>query len=78
MAECAPCERTVLTYVALTDDGGQSRCCVHCDAPVGAQLKWVGAEELQEDGYVIGAPAARKSGGGCSSGGCGTCGTGKH
>lgn len=78
MAECVPCARTVLTYVALTDDGDQSRCCVHCDARVGAELRWVGADELQEDGYVIGSPAARKSGGGCSSGGCGTCGTRKH
>ena len=78
MAVCDACAKSVLTYVALTDDGAERRCCVHCDAPVGAELKWVGLTELQDGGYVVGSPAAHKAGAGCGSGGCGSCGARKN
>jgi hypothetical protein len=67
-ARCAVCDRYVLTYVALHGDL-ESRNCVHCDGSVGTELRWIGASELEAEGYQFGAPRA---GGRCGSG-CGTC-----
>jgi hypothetical protein len=69
-ARCNLCERNVLTYVDL-EGAGDARRCVHCDGPVGAELRWIDASELEAQGYSFGAPAAA-NGGGCGSG-CGTC-----
>lgn len=70
-ARCAVCDRYVLTFVAFEGDA-ESRCCVHCDGVVGADLRWINASELEAEGYQFGAPQAAAAGGGCSSG-CGTC-----
>jgi hypothetical protein len=73
VSHCASCERTVLTYLVLDARGEDARCCVHCEARVEGGIAWVGAAELEADGYVIGTPAAHKAGFGCGSGGCGSC-----
>ena len=54
--------------------------CVHCDAPIIESLRWLTASELEAEGYEIGyRPDDKpKSGGGCDSGGCGSCSTKKH
>ena len=77
MADCAECAKSVLTYVALGDDGAERRVCVHCDTPIAENLKWVSPGELEQAGYYFGAPptevgtaAGEKAG--CSSG-CGSC-----
>ena len=67
-ARCAACARTVLTYVDF-DDLGERRRCVHCDAVVVSDLRWIGAPELADAGYEIAAP---RRAGGCGSGGCGS------
>jgi hypothetical protein len=69
-AQCNSCDRQVLTYVAFEGDS-ESRCCVHCDAVLEADLRWINASELEAQGYQFGAPAAATNGG-CGSG-CGTC-----
>ncbi|MGH7815660.1 MAG: hypothetical protein ACREQI_16860 [Candidatus Binataceae bacterium] len=69
MAQCDHCAKSVLTYVAIGDDGAEQRLCVHCDSPAQARLDWVTAEELTASGYYIGSPPAEKA---CSSG-CGSC-----
>ena len=77
LAPCAPCGKTVLTYVALDGGGDEARFCIHCDGAIGSDLRWVTAAELEADGYEIGyQPGERtEKSGGCSSGGCGTCAT---
>jgi hypothetical protein len=72
MAQCGECGKTVLTYVALDYSGEEARRCVHCDAPVAGALKWVSADELEASGYRLGYRPAQ-DGGGCGSGGCGSC-----
>jgi hypothetical protein len=72
MAHCAHCDKSVLTYVTLDDDGGEHRVCVHCDNQVGEALAWVGPGELEQSGYYFGAPPEESAKGGCSSG-CGSC-----
>jgi hypothetical protein len=67
MARCAGCGKTVLTYVALDDRGEETRCCVHCDAPVAGALKWVSAGELEAAGYNVGHRPAQ------DGAGCGAC-----
>ena len=71
MADCAPCEKSVLTYVMLDESGREQRVCVHCDNPVGDALAWVGPGELEQSGYYFGAPP-EEGAKGCASG-CGTC-----
>jgi hypothetical protein len=58
MADCVPCGKSVLTYVALDDDSSERRVCVHCDTPIAEDLKWVSPAEGEKTG--------------CSSG-CGSC-----
>lgn len=68
----------MLTYVALDANGGETRSCVHCDAVIVEALRWLNASELEAEGYEIGyRPREEKSGGGCGSGGCGSCSTRK-
>ena len=69
MAQCDRCAKTVLTYIALGDDGGERRLCVHCDGPAETRLDWVTAGELEASGYYIGSPPVEKA---CGSG-CGSC-----
>ena len=76
IARCAGCGKTVLTHVALDASGGETRSCVHCDGPVAGEIEWISAEELESTGYYFGQAPAR-TGGGCSSGGCGSCGVKK-
>jgi len=69
IARCDACGKDVLTYLLIGDDRGAGRACVHCDNPVGSNLRWVSAEELTADGYQIGTAAARprgSCGGGCN------------
>ncbi len=77
MSDCAPCAKSVLTYVALDDDGIEQRVCVHCDTPTAHAVSWVGPGDLEQSGYYFGPPPADGDNGGCSSG-CGTCSTKKH
>lgn len=77
IALCGTCARDVLVYVALDEAERERRCCVHCDAEVEVEIRWVTAAELEAEGYHIGAQPARKAGGGCA-GGCGTCGARAH
>jgi hypothetical protein len=72
MADCAPCGKSVLTYVALDDNGAERRICVHCDTPIAENLKWVSPGELEQAGYYFGPPPAEGEKGGCSTG-CGSC-----
>ncbi len=58
MADCSPCGKSVLTYVALDDDGAERRICVHCDTPIAENLKWVSPGELEQAGYYFGPPPA--------------------
>ncbi len=79
VAVCPACGRVVLLHVALDDAGRERRCCVHCDAPVDAEIRWIGAGELEREGYYFGPPPGKGgASGGCGSGGCGTCGTRAH
>lgn len=71
MAHCAQCAKSVLTYVALDDDGIERRVCVHCDTPTSDAVSWVGPGELEQSGYYFGPPPADGAAG-CNSG-CGTC-----
>ena len=77
MADCTPCGKSVLTYVALDDDGAERRVCVHCDAAVGDSLKWVSPGELEQAGYYFGPPPANDSEKSCGTG-CGSCAVRKH
>ncbi len=70
-AHCSACEKVVLTYIAIDDGGLEMRRCVDCDAAIGGDLEWVGADALERLGYHFGAPDRRS--GGCGGGGCGSC-----
>lgn len=70
-AHCSACEKVVLTYIALDDDGSESRHCVDCDAAINEHLQWIGADDLEDLGYRLGAP--KEKSGGCGGGGCGSC-----
>ena len=74
-ARCSVCDRHVLTYLDF-DGTAELRRCVHCDAAVNPDLRWINASELEAEGYHFGVPAAA-SGGGCTSG-CGTCSTNRR
>jgi len=76
-AHCKACDKGVLTYIGLGEDGRERRCCVHCDAVVESELRWVGADELEADGYYFGAAPPRTGGGECGSG-CGSCSSRKN
>jgi hypothetical protein len=76
MAHCAECDKSVLTYVALDDDGVERRVCVHCDSPISDGVSWVGPGDLEQSGYYFGPPPAENETG-CSSG-CGSCAVKKH
>jgi hypothetical protein len=73
VAQCEKCGKTVLTAVALDDDGRESRRCAHCDAQVAGRIDWITAAELEATGYQFGAP--REPTGGCGSGCGGGCST---
>jgi hypothetical protein len=77
-AQCAACGRVVLLHVTLGHDDRECRRCVHCDSEIEATVHWVKAGELEQEGYYFGAPSDRGTGGGCASGGCGTCGSRGH
>jgi hypothetical protein len=69
IARCEVCDKSVLLYLAFTDDSNQKRLCVHCDNPVESDLVWVTADQLEAEGYSIGAkPSKGGCGGGCGSG----------
>ena len=72
MAHCAHCDKSVLTYVTLADNGAEHRVCVHCDHAVSDALEWVGPGDLEQSGYYFGPPPDETAKGGCSSG-CGSC-----
>ena len=75
VAFCKGCGKSVVTCVALDDDGLERRMCAHCDAPIAVDIEWISATELESTGYYIGTPSAPRAGGcggGCSSGACGT------
>lgn len=72
MAHCTHCDKSVLTYVMLDDNGIERRVCVHCDQTVGDALEWVGPGNLEQSGYYFGPPPEEGDKGGCSSG-CGSC-----
>ena len=72
MARCAHCDKSVLTYVTLDDNGAERRVCVHCDSAVEDALAWVGPGELEQSGYYFGPPPDETAKGGCASG-CGSC-----
>ena len=82
VADCSACGRVVLLHVTLDDAGRECRSCVHCDTPIDAEVaevRWIGAGELEREGYYFGPPPKKGgAGGGCGSGGCGTCGTRAH
>jgi hypothetical protein len=73
VADCESCGKTVLTWVALGPDGNETRCCVHCDAPLTGELRWISAGDLEETGYDIGNRPPKASGGGCGCGSGGGC-----
>lgn len=68
VARCALCARDVLTHVRVDEDGRERRCCIQCDAELDpAEVRWVGATELETVGYsLFGDP-----GEGCGRPGCG-------
>ncbi len=69
-AQCQKCEKIVLTYIGLDDDGEERRCCFHCGTVVESGLRWASADELEADGYYFGSPPQKTVG--CGSG-CGSC-----
>jgi hypothetical protein len=50
---CAACARHVLTHADPEADGAQGRLCVHCDAPIDAELRAVEQGELDAHGYAV-------------------------
>jgi hypothetical protein len=76
-SHCETCDRDVLTYIGLGADGAEQRFCVHCDAPAAAELRWISAGELEQEGYYFGSEPPKSAGAGCSSG-CGSCSTRKN
>jgi hypothetical protein len=70
MAHCDACDKLVLTALAFDDDDVARRHCAHCDNPIASSIEWVRATELEQRGYLLGAPAP--SGKSCGTGGCGT------
>ena len=77
-AHCVACARVVLLHVTFDADDRECRCCVHCDAEVAGQVRWIKAGELEQEGYYFGAPPAEGSSGAACASGCGTCGTRGH
>lgn len=71
-SRCEPCGKVVLTYVALGDDGEETRRCAHCDGAIAGELSWISADELEAQGYEIGY-RPREEGGGCGNGCGGGC-----
>jgi hypothetical protein len=65
-ADCRVCGRRVLVHEGPTG----TRCCVHCDEPVGT-VALVGEEDLAALGYGVIEEAAGGCGTGCGAGGCG-------
>jgi len=79
VAQCSACGRVVLLHVSLDDAGRERRCCVHCDEPIEAEVRWIDAGALEREGYYFGPkPEKGATGGGCGSGGCRSCGTRGH
>jgi len=71
-ARCGRCDKTVLTYVVLDEQGEECRRCVHCESPVGPAIQWVTADEVKSHGYYFGAAPDDRTASGCGSG-CGAC-----
>lgn len=67
MVWCDSCGREVLSYL---DFGAtqEALCCVHCDGALGAGVRVVSSQELEENGYAF-----------AEEGGCGNpdCGNGR-
>lgn len=76
MSHCIECDKSVLTYVALDEDGVERRACVHCDSPVADNLEWVSPGDLEQSGYYFGPPPTENASS-CSTG-CGSCAVKKH
>jgi len=76
-ARCEVCDSYVLTYLSFNDHEQEQRLCIHCDGLIESELRWVTAQDLEEEGYSIGSSAAKRRGAGCGSAGgtCGTCST---
>jgi hypothetical protein len=54
VGRCAPCDRDVLTYLAVAaDDRPERRLCVHCDQPVEHQIRAATEDELPSHGYGL-------------------------
>ena len=70
VAYCSACKKSELTCLMLDDAGREYRACVHCDAPIVAELSWISATELESTGYEITGRPKKAGGCGCSSGGC--------
>jgi len=67
---CSGCEREVLTHSDFDSAGAEQRLCVHCDAPIDAEMTKGSA--LSAYGYDVVEPKASACGtGGCGSGRCG-------
>ena len=62
----------MLTYIAISEDGGIRRRCVRCESPITAELAWWSVDELEQNGYQVEmARRARAQGEIAGSGGCG-------
>ena len=68
---CDTCNKDVLTHIDVDDRGDETRRCLHCDAPITAALRTVGASELEATGYALVEARGCGGGGGCGAGGCG-------
>ncbi len=68
---CADCERRVLPYVELGEDGAEVYRCLHCDSATLEEMSGASAAEIEEAGYGVVEARVCGNGGGCSSG-CGS------
>jgi len=63
---CTECRREVLTYPDEGRPGAESvRRCLHCDARVAGELRWVDVADLGALGYVV--DSGEDTGGGCAT-----------
>jgi NAD-dependent SIR2 family protein deacetylase len=69
---CEHCDKTVLTYVVLDEQGEECRRCVDCESPVSKAIEWATADEVRSHGYDFGAVADGRDT--CeNNGGCNGC-----
>ncbi len=71
-AHCERCDKAVLTYLELDQEGEECRRCVHCETSIDLPIQWVPAEELEAYGYSLDAPSSASDSSACG-GGCGSC-----